>query len=454
MESLMAEIAGHIGGGTFHPLPYRAFPISQAADAFRHMAQGKHLGKVIIALRESGVTIEENPRVPGIRSDATYLITGGLGALGLAYARDLVDRGARHIALMGRRGPDEAAAQTISRMREIANVEVFSADVSQPGDVDTLLTRIARVMPPIKGVLHAAGILDDGTLQQLDWRRFERVLAPKVQGGWNLHAGLAGNPLDFFVLFSSAAATFGTAGQGNYAAANAFLDALARCRAAAGLPALSIAWAGWGEIGMAANPEMSARMAAEGRQAIPVREGLALLDKLRERPLSQVTVAPIDWACLSASHPQLRNVPFLSALVPEMQPLAASQQGNGDVALIAQVLTAPDAAAARKILEDHLRKQISRVLRIGESRLDPQVGLTRLGLDSLMAVELKNRIESGLGCPLPVTKLLTGATLAQLAAYLYDGIARAKPTRSDEPLDLSGQQVDGLVRERAAPSIH
>jgi acyl transferase domain-containing protein/acyl carrier protein len=454
MESLMAEIAGHIGGGTFHPLPYRAFPISQAADAFRHMAQGKHLGKVIIALRESGVTIEENPRVPGIRSDATYLITGGLGALGLAYARDLVDRGARHIALIGRRGPDEAAAQTISRMRETANVEVFSADVSQPGDVDTLLTRIARVMPPIKGVLHAAGILDDGTLQQLDWRRFERVLAPKVQGGWNLHARLAGSPLDFFVLFSSSAATFGAAGQGNYAAANAFLDALARCRAAAGLPALSIAWAGWGEIGMAANPEIAARIAAEGRQAIPVREGLALLDKLRERRLSQVTVAPIDWPCLSASHPQLRNVPFLSALVPEMQPLAASQQGNGDVALIAQVLTAPDAAAGRKILEDHLRKQISRVLRIEESRLDPQVGLTRLGLDSLMAVELKNRIESGLGCPLPVTKLLTGATLAQLAAYLYDGIARAKPTRSDEPLDLSGQQVDGLVRERAAPSIH
>ncbi len=448
-EALGAEIAERVAGGAFQPLPYRTFPVSQAADAFRYMAQGKHVGKVIITMRESGVMVEENTaQAAEVRGDATYLITGGLGALGLAFARDLVARGARHIALVGRHAPGREAVEAIGQMRGSARVEVFAADVSKPDEVDALLAQIAAGMPPLKGVLHAAGVLDDGILQQLDWRRFEKVFAPKVQGGWNLHARLAGAPLDFFVLFSSAAATFGAPGQGNYAAANAFLDALARFRAGARLPALSIAWAGWGEIGMAANPEIARRMEAGGRHAIPVREGLGLLEKLLARGLSQVTVAPIDWQRLSAAHPEMREVPFLKTLVPEMQ--AAAQAANGHKPVAAQVLAAPDAAAGRQILEEYLRKEVARVLKIAEARLDPQALLTRLGLDSLMAVELANRVEIGLGRPVPVVKLLVGASITQLAAYLQSEMAAATPAPAAEPAQLSDQQVEGMLRELMA----
>jgi acyl transferase domain-containing protein len=418
-QRLGAEVAQHIAGGRFAPLPYRAFPVSEAAEAFRHMAEGKHLGKVVITLRESNVVVRENVQPVQIRPDATYLITGGMGALGLAFARDLASRGARHIALIGRRRPGEDALQAISEIRDTASVEIFPCDVSKPAELDSVLARIENTMPPIRGVIHAAGILDDGILQQLEWPRFEAVLAPKVQGTWNLHTRFARTALDFFVLFSSAAATFGAPGQGNYAAGNAFLDSLARFRAAAGLPVLAVAWAAWGEIGMAASETATRRMEAQGRQPIPVKDGLAVLHKLLARPVSQVTVAPIDWARQGAANPVLGDLPFLSSLAGEIRssaPAAAAGAGN---TVAAEVLAAPDDATRRSLLLDYVRQQVSRVLRIAEGRLDPHAGLTRLGLDSLMAVELKNRMEGGLGCSIPVVKLLAGASAADLAA-LFD----------------------------------
>ena len=194
------------------------------------------------------------PVISFVRDDRAYLITGGYGALGLAIARSLIARGARHLALMGRRGVTSAGQEAISRLAALgADVRVFAGDVAIEADVRRVIDEIAESMPPLAGVIHAAGTLDDGALLQQNWQRFERVLAPKISGAINLHRATRAIPLDFFVSFSSVSSLFGSRGQSNYAAANAYLDAFAHYRRAEGLPALTINWGPWADAGMAAS---------------------------------------------------------------------------------------------------------------------------------------------------------------------------------------------------------
>ena len=255
---------------------------------------GKHVGKVVLALGENRLAAKATK----VRSQATYLITGGLGALGLHVACWLAEQGATHLALVGRSGESPERRQAVGELEQAAvEVRVFAADVSQPGAIERVLSELAASMPPLRGVVHAAGMLDDGVVQRQNWPRFERVLAPKISGAWRLHTLTADVDLDFFVCFSSAASLLGWAGQGNYAAANAFLDALAQHRRAVGLPALSINWGPWRTLGMAASlgERERARLAESGLGAIDPAEGLAVLGELLETDEPQVAVLPVDW---------------------------------------------------------------------------------------------------------------------------------------------------------------
>ncbi|MEO7360050.1 MAG: SDR family NAD(P)-dependent oxidoreductase, partial [Gemmatimonadaceae bacterium] len=246
IEALTRDIAECMADGSFKPLPYTSFPVSAVADAFRYMAKGSHIGKIVVTLDDSPVSVQQVPQPVAIHGDATYLVTGGLGALGLAFARRLVAQGARHLALLGRSAPSAEAEVTIGELRACgATVTTVATDVSDGEQLERAITQLRSAGPPIKGVLHAAGITDDRTLQQLSWAQFETVFAPKVRGSWNLHTALLPDQLDFFVLFSSAAAVMGGAGQANYAAANSFLDQLAQYRRNVGLPALSVNWGPW-----------------------------------------------------------------------------------------------------------------------------------------------------------------------------------------------------------------
>src|SRR6185312_449904 len=214
-------------------------------------------------------------------------------------ARWMVEHGGvRYLVITGRSGPSDAALDTIRELEQTgARVIVAQADVSRIDDVATVLNMIERDLPPLRGVIHAAGVVDDGVLVQQTWERFARVLAPKVSGSWNLHQLTAHLPLDFFVLFSSIASVMVNGGQGNYVAANAFVDALAHFRRARGLPATSINWGPWGNVGMALNVKnIDHRLAREGLQAIEAREGMDLFARiLREEPV-QILAVSIDWA--------------------------------------------------------------------------------------------------------------------------------------------------------------
>ena len=249
--SILGEIVKRVCQDELGPLPNRSWPITDAADAFRSMQHGKHIGKVVLSCRDelvASVPAEDEPVT--FRSDASYLITGGLGGFGLAVARWMAERGAGTLVLMGRRGADTPdARQAVAELEQKgARVVAYTADVSKEADLAAVLAAIDADLPPLKGVLHAAMVLEDSLLLNLDHEGIDRVLAPKLAGTWNLHMQTADRQLDFFVLFSSLSSVFGHAGQGNYAAANAFLDAMAwyRRMAQRALPAadgqLGVSW--------------------------------------------------------------------------------------------------------------------------------------------------------------------------------------------------------------------
>jgi acyl transferase domain-containing protein/acyl carrier protein len=444
--SMLRTVVDDMARGDLTPLPLRTFAGDAAADAFRYMAQARHIGKVV-------VTPPAASRAPlAIRGDATYLVTGGLGALGLQVARWLHDEGARHLVLMGRSEPSRQALEAIRTLETGGSrVQVARGDVSCAADVSRVLEAAASALPPLRGVVHAAGVLDDGVLVQQSWERFVRVMAPKVAGAINLHRLTDGTPLDLFVLFSSASALLGSPGQANYVAANAFLDALAHHRRALGLPAISINWGPWAGGGMAAAAESrpSRGPARGGVRWITPERGRALLARVIREPVAQVGVLSIDWPALAAATPAHARRPFLTELVGGgvgPRPGATSAPGQ----LRAQLVAAAPAERAH-VMVTALKDHLASVLRTSAEGLDVEESLTQLGIDSLMAVELKNRIETDLGLPTPVGDLLEGPSLSMLAASLCRRLddAPARETPVEEPPSRAGS---GPVSDRIVGS--
>jgi NAD(P)-dependent dehydrogenase (short-subunit alcohol dehydrogenase family) len=240
------------------------------------MAQGKHIGKIVLRGEDSvTVSMQAARLVP----DATYLITGGLGGLGLAIAEWMVEKGARHLVLVGRSAPSPDARQSIERMESRgAQIRTEAVDIASSSQLAAALDRIGTTMPPLRGVFHCAAILDDGMISSLNQARFKSVFPAKVMGAIHLHDLTRRLDLDFFTMFSSVTSVLGPPGQSNYAAANAFLDSLAHHRKAHGLPGMAINWGPWSEVGMAARSERASRIGMRGLGAISPLDGTALCE--------------------------------------------------------------------------------------------------------------------------------------------------------------------------------
>jgi acyl transferase domain-containing protein/aryl carrier-like protein len=397
-------------------LPLRVFEASALPDALRHLARAEHVGKVVVRMADPEVPVAPatDPSAR-IHDDATYVVTGGLGGLGLVVARFLVELGARSLVLVGRSGPSGEAREAIGSMeRSGARVRVESLDVS---DGDAVLARfrtLGREMPPIKGIVHAAGVLDDGIVLQQTSDRFRRVMAPKVDGAAHLHRASLDLSLDFFVLFSSAAAVLGSAGQSSYAAANAFLDGLAHYRRSKGLPAISIDWGPWSEVGLAARPDRGGRLSLGGIESISPREGAEALSRILLGDTAQVAVVKVDWLEWMRLEPALAEAGFFRKLAEETGAAGRAPAILAPSGKKAEILSAEHSRRAA-LLEDYLRQRVSDVVRLAASKIDVDRPLLTMGIDSLMAVELKNRIERELGVTLPLLQLIKGPSLAELA---------------------------------------
>lgn len=434
VSPVFQEVMGLVADGQIRPSPLKTFPMSQVADAFRYMAQTRHVGKIIVTQPGAAGQSEFH-----IRSDATYLITGGLAGLGLLTARQFVEQGARHLVLMGRSGASATAQAAIAAMEaDGANIVLAQGDVSQPDDVARILQHIAAEMPPLRGVIHSAGVLDDATLLRQKWGKFVRVMAPKVDGAWILHNLTQKLPLDFFVMYSSTSAVTGSPGQGNHAAANAFMDALAHYRQAQGLPALSINWGVWSQIGSAAERQADVWVTALGGQTIFPEEGMAVLLELMGQPRAQVGVLPLDWGVYAQ---QFAQVPaWLSNLVQAAQKkqrravtaVSAGRFAHDDEqrAITGQVVERPSILQAledappnkqQELLLNHVSEQVVKVVGLDSvQEVDPQLPLSDMGLDSLMAVELRNLLGTSLALTrnLPATLVFDYPTVMALTHYL------------------------------------
>ena len=313
LGATLRKLMQRVEAGELQPIRPMVFPLTEATTAFRFMQQARHIGKIVLRMPK---------RLTGVlRPNASYLVTGGLGGLGLLTAQRLAERGARNVVLIGRNAPRDEARRIIAEIEAIGTrIVTMQADVSVADDVARVLEEISRTLPPLRGIVHSAGLLDDGVLLNQTRVRFDNVLAPKVAGAWNLHQQTETVPLDFFVLYSSLGSLLGPAGQGNYAAANAFLDGLAQQRRSRGLPTLAINWGAWNEVGIVATAAACRRTCRAGGDRFGLRAGRA--GASLTLGAAQMVVAPSDWSRLASRD---RNS-FLNRLVDEARSAATHRR--------------------------------------------------------------------------------------------------------------------------------
>jgi hypothetical protein len=447
-ERLVADFAG----GRLTSLPRHKFTVDEAARAFRLMAQAGHVGRIAIGYHASTLSL--------VRRDGTYLITGGFSGLGLSIARHLANEGAGRLVLIGRRAPTEQALHTIAEIRG-AGTDVIAArvDVTEATAIGGLLSQIRHAGPPLRGVLHAAGVLANGALLRQDVETFQQVLAPKVEGAALLDRLTRSDPLDWFVLFSSIAAILGGAGQANHAAANAYLDQLAWQRRALGLPAVSINWGAWSEVGSAA--ELSDRLSELGVGFLTPSQGITALEHILQGGARQLAVLPIDWQRYRDRIGATTHAVLLSRIG---QAPVATQPERAEVQPTRNFWREVEEAPRhrrRPMVAEFVRERLVAALGLEQGRpVDPQMPFGDMGLDSLLAVELRNVLGTALGRTFAATLLFDYPTIESLSTFIMQDCWKEEPAQAAAPRDavanveaLSEDDVDRLLRSKFGVSI-
>ncbi|MEM9217871.1 MAG: aminotransferase class I/II-fold pyridoxal phosphate-dependent enzyme [Cyanobacteria bacterium P01_F01_bin.150] len=486
ITTLLTELMDQFQQQTLAPLPKTVFPIDAAPDAFRYMAQARHIGKVVITLPNIPPQ-QITGGMPPIQSDATYLITGGMGALGLKLAHWLVSQGARHLILLGRSTPSPHAQQMIQSLEQAgATIQCLQADVANLDELKNTLDPLIKAegrrqkaegrrqltlsevegeakeptpspseegdrsgqnpkskiqnpkSPPLKGIFHLAGILDDGLLLNQSWQRTAAVMAPKLTGAWNLHQLTQAISIDHFVCFSSIASLMGSLGQGNYGAANAFLDALAHHRRSLGLPGLSINWGPWAESGMAAQLDSRSqqRLMDQGFTPIPSAKGLDMLTDLIAQPMPQIGIIPLDWTKFqtsASSNQQSTFPPFLQKIYTSLKPVESNPKPS-EVAQsewLQELAVCVESDRPSRLIT-HLQTQLAKVMGFSSPDLiDPTLPFADLGMDSLMGVEFSNRLQATLNCTVSPSLTFDYPTVQALATYLLEKVLELPEVKAE-----------------------
>ncbi len=441
----LSRVVARLAATELAPLPHTVWPLAEIRSAMEVMRAARHIGKNVLRMPPLARD--------GLRPDRTYLVTGGMGGIGCEVARWLADNGAGTVVLNGRRAPDPEAEEMIRQLREGGvDVRVEVADVTDPAAVEGMLARVDETLPPLGGVFHSVGVLSDGVIENQTWDRFELVLWPKVLGAWQLHLATRTRDLDMFVLFSSVVGVVGNSGQANHAAANAFLDQLAAHRRSLGLPGQAIAWGAWSGVGEAEEQRarVEKRLAYTGSGWITPQQGIKALDWLVRHDVTASAVTSVDWS-VAASELETPP-PFLEEVLAthEERDLPVPQSAPAS-SLLAELREAP-AAERQNLLASFIQQELKAVMRLA-SPPSPTTSFFDLGMDSLMAVELRNRINRAFAGEQTAsnTVVFDYPTAAGLAGYLskeFGALTGSTPTveRSPRPSrPRTGQQNEEIA---------
>ena len=437
----LAALFKEISDGELPALPATVFDSGEVKDAFRYMARAEHIGRIVVQRKATQ------------RFTGSHLITGGMRGIGLSLAEWLVENGARDLVLVGRREPDEAARHLIARLEtngvavktvqgDIADPQVASEAVQMAGD-------------DLRGVWHAAGVLENASIERQSWDVVHSVLKPKLDGAWNLHLMTVAKHLEFFVLFSSWASIDGAPGQINHSAANAFLDGLAHFRRANALPALSVNWGAWGDVGSAAGEKVQRQLARSGVEALLPADALETLRLALALPDCQIAIAAIRWHQYLAQ--RKGNSSFYESLVSEYNFRAGVQTKRNDSisadrfgdasedvvngsTLLEEIRALPAIARGAALIRK-VAGVVRKTLGIREDEeIDPDLPLSDLGMDSLLAIELRNTLAGLFHRQFPSTILFDHPTLRTLAGYLEKEtltVDRSTPVTDINPSPLA-----------------
>ncbi|MEM9272038.1 MAG: SDR family NAD(P)-dependent oxidoreductase [Cyanobacteria bacterium P01_F01_bin.143] len=453
IQSLLTKLIARFATAELKPLPYKEFSLEETISAFQYMQKAKHIGKIVVT-HDNPVEINDRSTLQ-IDEDKTYLIAGGLGDLGLLVANWLVEKGAKHLLLIGRNQPSEYAQQQISQLEQKqVNVTIAQADIANYDSLQQIIGRkpcaptTSAPLPPLGGIIHSAGTLDDGMLINMDSERMATVMNPKVLGAWNLHQLTKDMPLDFFILFSSAASLLGSPGQTNHVVANTFLDTLAHYRQAQGLPGLSLNWGAWSDIGEAARRKADRQMNLKGIGSIAPQEGLAILEKLFNQSSPQVGIVPIDWSRFIAAG---YNLP----LVEDFKQIKQTSEISTSSSNFLTELQAINPEHQLKFLITFLQKEVGKVLGLSANQL-PSVsqGFFDIGMDSLMAIELKNKLENNLQATISSTVIFEHSNIEQLANYIFDEVLHLEAPKAESAetveTELSPEELEDAIAQELA----
>jgi thioester reductase-like protein len=438
--SILKELQAKFEAKAYRALPMKAFPITEAIEAFRYMASGKHIGKNVLAFNVDHLDVHRIDEDGFLFDPAcTYLITGAAGGVGLEVAGWMSAHGAQHLVLMSRSGPStEEARLAIERMRS-AGISVIDArgDVTVRADVERIVCDIQSSGAPLAGVIHCAMVLNDEHISLLDEESFDQAFLPKMLGAWNLHAATLDLPLEHFICFSSISSIIGTVRQVNYAAGNAFLDMLACHRRAIGKPALTINWGSLSGAGVVArNRKIAGYLGKAGIDAMTMHTTLQAFRRMLSRDVAQVLIAPIHWNELG------RYLPAVARSKSFEYVMGLSSSGSADKALIEHILSAPENERAGMV-EHFLIGLLADVLGMQGDLITTETPLNQIGLDSLMAVEFIIVIKSRLAIQVSVSDVLGGTHIRDIALVVLDRLISSG--RTEVPANTASEDLSGLL---------